>query len=170
MALFRILSGSLFGRRNESGTAAIEFALFLPFLLLLLGGIVELGFSAYEAMQVSNAVDAGALYAAKNGWNSASIVSATVSGAASSGLTATPAPTQFCGCPNAAGSISNLGPPRALRRLAPVVRPALTFRSARPSITWSSSPRWASFPRAGACQPRLLRQRSSGRIEPWATA
>lgn len=111
MALFRLPSGRLFGRRSESGTAAIEFALFLPFLLLLLGGTVELGFSAYEAMQVSNAVDAGSLYAAKNGWNSASIVSATVSGAASSGLTATPAPTQFCGCPNAAGSISNLGAP-----------------------------------------------------------
>jgi TadE-like protein len=115
MALFRMLSGRLFGRRSESGTAAIEFALFLPFLLLLLAGIVELGFSAYEAMQVSNAVEAGALYAAKNGWNSASIVSATVGGAALppqfNTLTATPAPAQFCGCPNAAGSISNLGTP-----------------------------------------------------------
>ena len=81
MALVRTSLEGLFGRRSESGTAAIEFALFLPFLLLLLTGTVELGFSAYEAMQVNNAVEAGALYAAKNGWNSASIASATVAGA-----------------------------------------------------------------------------------------
>jgi Flp pilus assembly protein TadG len=112
MARVRIISGRLLGLASESGTAAIEFALFLPFLLLLLSGVVELGFSAYEAMQVNNAVDAGAIYAAKNGWNSASIASATVAGASlPSGLntlTATPAPTQFCGCPSASGSVSNL--------------------------------------------------------------
>jgi hypothetical protein len=115
MARFKMIPAPLFGRGSESGTAAIEFALFLPFLLLLLTGIVELGFSAYEAMQVSSGVEAGALYAAKNGWNSASIVNATVGGAALppglNTLTATPAPTQFCGCPSAAGSISNLGAP-----------------------------------------------------------
>ena len=110
------ISGRLFGRGNEAGTAAIEFALFLPFLLLLLTGIVELGFSTYEAMQVNNAVEAGALYAAKNGWNSASIVSATVAGAAIpphlGPLTATPAPTQFCGCPTATG-VTKAGAPTA---------------------------------------------------------
>jgi Flp pilus assembly protein TadG len=102
-------------RRNESGTAAIEFGLFLPFLLILLTGTVELGLSMYEAMQVSNAVDAGALYAAKNGFNAANISSATTgaSGLPSqlNVLNATPAPTQFCGCPSASGSVSNLGPP-----------------------------------------------------------
>ena len=117
MARFRMRSRRFFARRSKSGTAAIEFALFLPFLALLLTGIVEFGFSAYEAMQVSNAVEAGALYAAKNGWNSASIASATVAGAVLppglNTLTATPAPTQFCGCPSAAGSISNLGPPNS---------------------------------------------------------
>jgi len=116
MAQLRIMFGRLFGRGNESGTAAIEFALFLPFLALLLSGIVELGVSAYEAMQVSNAVEAGA-YAAANTttFSAASIASATTNGAAllpgSNALTATPAPTQFCGCPSAAGSVSNLGAP-----------------------------------------------------------
>jgi Flp pilus assembly protein TadG len=109
------ICGGLLGRRAESGTAAIEFALVLPFLALLLAGIIELGFAAYEATQVNNAVDAGALYAARNGWNSASIVAATLAGATLpptlNTLTATPAPTQFCGCPSAAGSISNLGAP-----------------------------------------------------------
>jgi Flp pilus assembly protein TadG len=118
MAALGTIRGRLFGRGSERGTAAIEFALFLPFLLLLLSGIVELGFSAYEAMQVSNAVEAGALYAAANAakaFSAANTATATISGATlpstMNTLTATPAPTQFCGCPNAAGSISNLGAP-----------------------------------------------------------
>ena len=59
MALAKVIFENLFGRRSESGTAAIEFALFLPFLLLLLTGVAELGFAMYEAMQVNNAVEAG---------------------------------------------------------------------------------------------------------------
>ncbi len=116
MGLLRMLSGKLFGRRNDSGTAAIEFALFLPFLLLLLTGIVELGFSAYEAMQVNNAVDAGAIYAAANatGFNATNTANAAIAGAilprGLNTLTATPAPTQFCGCPTATG-ITNAGAP-----------------------------------------------------------
>lgn len=115
MAQYKIKFGDLFGRGSESGTAAIEFGLFLPFLLILLTGTVELGFAMYEAMQVSNAVEAGALYAAKNGFNAANIRAATT-GASTlpsqlNALSATPDPTQFCGCPSASGSISNLGPP-----------------------------------------------------------
>jgi Flp pilus assembly protein TadG len=108
------------GLGSETGTAAIEFALFLPFLLLLLTGVVELGFSAYEAMQVSNAVEAGALYAAANmaTFSAANTATATTSGAALplglNTLTATPAPSTFCGCPSAAGSVSNLGAPPPL--------------------------------------------------------
>ena len=117
MAQYKMKFGDLFGRGSESGTAAIEFGFFLPFLLLLLMGTVELGLSMYEAMQVSNAVDAGALYAAKNGFNATNIGSATTGASVLSSqlnaLSATPAPTQFCGCPSAAGSISNLGPPNS---------------------------------------------------------
>jgi Flp pilus assembly protein TadG len=118
MALVKTISQRLLGRRSESGTAAIEFALFLPFLLLLLTGIVELGFSAYEAMQVNNAVDAGAIYAAANatGFNATNTANATVAGAVLppqlNTLTATPAPTQFCGCPTATG-VANAGAPTA---------------------------------------------------------
>jgi Flp pilus assembly protein TadG len=118
MALVRTISQRLLGGRSESGTAAIEFAFFLPFLLLLLTGIVELGFSAYEAMQVNNAVDAGAIYAAANapGFNATNTANAAIAGAVLppqlNTLTATPAPTQFCGCPTATG-IANAGVPTA---------------------------------------------------------
>ena len=66
-------------RRCDSGTAAIEFALMTPFLLALLGGVVEIGFATYESMQVNAAVEAGVLQAARNAstlatnWSSAAI-------------------------------------------------------------------------------------------------
>jgi Flp pilus assembly protein TadG len=114
MALTRIRFGNLFGSRSKSGTAAIEFALFTPLLLIVLTGTVELGFLMYEAMQVNDAVEAGALYAAANSFNAANITSAVTNASVLptglNTLTATPAPTQFCGCPTAAG-VTNLGSP-----------------------------------------------------------
>jgi Flp pilus assembly protein TadG len=114
MALARVKFGKLFRCGSESGNAAIEFGLFIPVLLILLTGTVELGFLMYEAMQVNNAVEAGALYAAANGFNAASITSAVTNASVLptglNALTATPAPTQFCGCPTAAG-VTNLGNP-----------------------------------------------------------
>jgi len=113
MALARVKFGKLFGRRSESGTAAIEFGLFIPVLLTLLTERSSLGLM-YEAMQVNNAVEAGALYAAANSFNAANITSAVTNASVLptglNTLTATPAPTQFCGCPTAAG-VTNLGSP-----------------------------------------------------------
>jgi hypothetical protein len=70
----------------------------------------------YEAMQVNNAVEAGALYAAKNAtgvWSAAAVSSAvtgaSVLSAQLNALSATPAPTQFCGCPSAAGGVTSVG-------------------------------------------------------------
>ncbi|HWK95894.1 MAG TPA: TadE/TadG family type IV pilus assembly protein [Pseudolabrys sp.] len=88
---------------NRSGTAAIEFGLTIPLLLILLMGVVELTFAIYEAMQVYDAVEAGALYAAQNGWSSSGISTAVTSATSATGLTATPAPSQFWGCPSESG-------------------------------------------------------------------
>ncbi len=93
-------------RSGESGTAAIEFALMAPYLLVLMGGVVEFGLAMYECMQVNAAVEAGIVSAVVNGWNSDAIVSA-VAGASqlpsaysvyNDGVTATPAPSYYCGC------------------------------------------------------------------------
>jgi len=115
MALARVKFGKLFRRGSESGNAAIEFGLFIPVLLTLLTGTVELGFLMYEAMQVNNAVEAGMLYAAANttfnaGNIQSAVVNASVLPTGLNTLTATPAPTQFCGCATAA-SVTNLGSP-----------------------------------------------------------
>jgi Flp pilus assembly protein TadG len=79
---------------------AIEFALIVPVLLMLLVGVVEVGHGVYQAMQVMDAAEAGGLYVAKHGWNSAAITAAVVNATGESGMTASPAPSQFCGCPD----------------------------------------------------------------------
>jgi Flp pilus assembly protein TadG len=88
---------------DTRGTAAIEFAILSPILLALLLGVVDLGFGLYAAIQAQSAAEAGALYAAKHGWNSAGISAAVVGATGASGMAASPAPTLFCGCPSASG-------------------------------------------------------------------
>jgi Flp pilus assembly protein TadG len=90
-------------RRGEAGTAAVEFGLFAPLFVILLVGLVEIGFAMFGSMQVYSAVEAGALYASKNGWNAAGISSAVANSTNVSGVAASPAPSQFCGCPALAG-------------------------------------------------------------------
>ncbi len=52
--------------RCEKGAAAVEFALALPVLLLLLLVTTELGRALYQANAVEKGVRAGALFAARN--------------------------------------------------------------------------------------------------------
>jgi Flp pilus assembly protein TadG len=103
MAMNRIGSERRSRRWGEAGTAAVEFGLFLPLFVILLVGLVEIGFAMFGSMQVYSAVEAGALYASKNGWNQAAISSAVVNSTNVSGVAATPAPSQFCGCPALSG-------------------------------------------------------------------
>lgn len=90
-------------RIGRRGNAAIEFAIAAPLLLGIVAGMVDVGFGLYEAMQVQNAAEAGALYAARYGWNQMGIVAAVTGSTNTTGITATPAPTQFCGCPSVNG-------------------------------------------------------------------
>jgi Flp pilus assembly protein TadG len=90
-------------RDAVAGTAAIEFAICVPLIFILLGGLVEVGFSMYQSMQVSNSVEAGAVYAAKNGWDANGIAAAVTNATGTPGISASPAPEKFCGCPAASG-------------------------------------------------------------------
>jgi Flp pilus assembly protein TadG len=93
--------------RQQSGAAAIEFALVSPLLAIMLGGLVEIGMAAYQAMQVQSATEAGILYAAEHGAsNITAIGQAVVNATGTAGITASPIPLAFCGCPHAAGIVS----------------------------------------------------------------
>jgi Flp pilus assembly protein TadG len=47
-------------RRNQHGAAAVEFALVLPILLLLVFGIIDFGYMSYNRNQLTNAAREGA--------------------------------------------------------------------------------------------------------------
>jgi Flp pilus assembly protein TadG len=91
---------------DEEGTAAIEFGLIATFLSLLLLGMVDFGMGYWEQVQVGNAARAGAQYAIFNGWNSSGITTAVTSATSLRSISATPAPSQSCGCPSASAGIT----------------------------------------------------------------
>jgi Flp pilus assembly protein TadG len=87
----------LLGARD--GNAAVEFSLAAPVLTIMLVPMVDIGMGVYQQMQVQDAAQAGAQYAMAHGWNSSSIQSAVTSATALS-VSATPAPSKSCGCPD----------------------------------------------------------------------
>jgi Flp pilus assembly protein TadG len=100
--------------RAAGGVSSIEFALTAPLMLILLMPVVDLGMGFYRQMQVTDAAEAGAQYALTNGAaiianfaGSVSTIESKVTNATTlSGLTATPAPSESCGCPGSTGVVA----------------------------------------------------------------
>lgn len=90
-------------RKDQRGSAAIEFAIVAPVLVLLGAATVELGFAVVQKMEVQDAAAAGALYATQNGWNQSAIAAAVTAAKPGAGVSASPAPALYCGCPTASG-------------------------------------------------------------------
>jgi hypothetical protein len=88
---------------KKEGSAAAEFALLIPLFAILVTGAVELGYTLYQAKRVYDAAEAGILYASQNGFNASGISSAITTSTGIPGMAASPAPSQFCGCPGASG-------------------------------------------------------------------
>jgi Flp pilus assembly protein TadG len=74
---------------ESRGSAAVEFALLLPFLVTLVLGMSDYGALIYQSMQVAAAAHAGALYALRNGYSAGAIQTA-VAGATNLTVTASP--------------------------------------------------------------------------------
>jgi len=102
------MKGSLWHRlwRREEGVSAIEFAVVGGSLSLLLLGVLDFGIGFWEKIQVGDAAQAGAQYAARNGYDSARIQTAVTSSTTLSGVQASPAPSETCGCPNASSGVT----------------------------------------------------------------
>jgi Flp pilus assembly protein TadG len=84
--------------KAESGIAAIEFAVLGAVLCLIVVAVGDLGMGFYSYMQVQNSAQAGAQYAAVHGFDSTAISNAVTNATSITGITASPAPQQFCGC------------------------------------------------------------------------
>jgi Flp pilus assembly protein TadG len=88
--------------QSRQGTATVEFAVAVPIMAVIFVPLIDLGMAFYQQMQVQDAAQAGAQYAMAHGWNSSAIQSA-VTGATALTVTATPAPSKACGCPDDSG-------------------------------------------------------------------
>ena len=91
-------AGSLLAGR-ECGASLVEFGLMLPFLLLLLLGVIDLGRAYYLSIEVSNAAYAGALYGTQNatdttGMKAAALADVPDLSSGSSAMTS----TAYAGC------------------------------------------------------------------------
>lgn len=77
---------------SRDGSAAVEFALLLPMLLLLLAGLIDVSRLISQTMQVRAAAQAGADWAQRNGWDQAKIAAAVASATTLKDVSATPSP------------------------------------------------------------------------------
>jgi hypothetical protein len=88
--------------RASGGSSAVEFALAAPVLLGLLVPVVDLGMAFSQQIKVQQSAQAGAQYATTHPWTSTSataIANAVTAASTLTSLTASPAPSQSCGCP-----------------------------------------------------------------------
>lgn len=85
------------------GAAAIEFAIIGGVFSAVMVVSGDLGLAYYANMQVQTSAQVGAQYAVVNGkkaFDATAISNAVVSATSTTGISATPAPVQFCGCPS----------------------------------------------------------------------
>jgi len=91
----------------REGNAVVEFSIAAPVLAIIFVPLIDIGMAVYQQMQVQDAAQAGAQYAMAHGWNSSSIQSAVTNATALS-VSASPAPSKSCGCPDGS-SFSSAG-------------------------------------------------------------
>ena len=106
--------------RSRSGIAATEFAIGAAFLVLAMTALYDFGRASWRKLEVTAAAQAGAVYAAANGMNITGIAAAIAAATNTAAITATPAPTMSCGCPNGTSGIT----PTACNATCPGTSPA----------------------------------------------
>lgn len=98
------LIGSL--SRDRRAAALVEFAFAAPVLAGLLIGLVDLSMYISSNLSVERAARAGGEYAVVNGYSATGVAAAVTSATRTrngylSAISASPAPTKWCACPNA---------------------------------------------------------------------
>lgn len=99
-----------FLRGSESGSALLELALTVPFLVLLLIGVIDLGRAEHYNILLESAARAGVQYGAQNSItavDNAGITSASRGESYLPGITVTP--STFCQCADGSASTCSTG-------------------------------------------------------------
>lgn len=87
--------------QRQDGAAAIEFAIVGGVFCMILVVGVDISLGYYSSMQVQTASQMGAQYAAVHGFDATKISNAVTAATSTTGISTSPAPTQFCGCASA---------------------------------------------------------------------
>lgn len=88
---------------DTRGVSAVEFAILAPMLIFMAVATTDLGMGFYRRMQVESAAQAGAQYAMLHSFDATAISTAVTSATNYTGISASPTPTQFYGCPSSTG-------------------------------------------------------------------
>jgi Flp pilus assembly protein TadG len=145
--------------RDVRGTPAIEFGLIAPILGLLLLGVADFGRGYWDQLQVTGAAQAGASYAVNSGFSATGVANAVTNG--STTITATPVPTQFCGCPNVtAGVTSSAGTPPTCTGTCTGGGTAGVYTTVNAQLSFTTIFPWPGLPR-----PTLLQATTTARLQ-----
>ena len=110
--LRRVVHDFMVGADGMAGVAMLEFAIFAPMLVIFIVFLLDFGFYTFRQMEVQHAAQAGAEYVITLGGfppncpGTSCPISTAVAEDSSDphfAITATPAPSQFCGCPSSSG-------------------------------------------------------------------
>jgi Flp pilus assembly protein TadG len=95
-------------RRTQRGQALVEVAAFVPFLLFLTIGLIDVGKYTYYAIQVNNAARAGAAYGAQNSTTAVDTtgIQTAASNDASALTSLTTTSSSYCVCASGGGHVT----------------------------------------------------------------
>jgi len=96
-------------RRTDGGNVAVEFAMLLPVLVLMLMGVLDFGLGAYQAMAVQSAARVGGQYALVHPGNAAGIEAAVRNATYIDGVDMTVGSSEYCQCPGSSAVSCDTG-------------------------------------------------------------
>lgn len=96
-------------RDSERGSSLVEMAIMLPFLLLLVIGVIDFGRAYYDSIEVASAARAGAQYGVINPTDTTGMIAAAKSDTASDISTLTATAADGCMCSDGSGASASCG-------------------------------------------------------------
>jgi Flp pilus assembly protein TadG len=162
--------------RDRSGLAAIELAIIAPVLLLCALCVADLGRYALDKTWVTDAVSAGAEYAAAKAQNyaptypmgsafSAAVIAAATSATPATSISVSPTPSSYYGCATSAGVVTAIdGTPVTSSTVCPAATstggPAGQYVSVMATMPFT-----ALFSAAGIIYPTTISSTAAVRIQ-----